>query len=43
MKRRAFMLVTAGICLGSDFLLGFAVGLAVALLMRLPPFRAEES
>ena len=37
------MLVTAGICLGSDFLLGFAVGLAVALLMRLPFFRAQES
>ena len=37
------MLVTAGICLGSDFLVGFAIGLAVALLMRLPAFRAEES
>lgn len=36
------MLVTAGICLGTDFLLGFAVGLAVALLMRRPFFRAEE-
>lgn len=37
------MLVTAGVCMGSDFLLGFAVGLAVALLMRLPLFRPEES
>jgi MFS superfamily sulfate permease-like transporter len=37
------MLVTAGICLGSDFLVGFTVGLAVALLMRLPLFRSEES
>lgn len=37
------MLITAGICLGSDFALGFAVGLAVALLMRLPFFRPEES
>ena len=35
------MLVTAGVCLGSDFVLGFAVGLAVALLMRLPYFRPE--
>jgi len=37
------MLVTAGICLGSDFALGFAVGLAVALVMRLPFFRPEEA
>jgi MFS superfamily sulfate permease-like transporter len=36
------MLVTAGVGLGSDFLWGFAVGLAVALLLRLPFFRGEE-
>jgi MFS superfamily sulfate permease-like transporter len=36
------MLLTSGVCLGSDFLVGFAVGLAVALLLRLPFFRPEE-
>ena len=36
------MLVTAGVCLGSDFVMGFALGLAVALLMRLPFFRPDE-
>jgi MFS superfamily sulfate permease-like transporter len=36
------MLVTAGIGLGSDFIVGCAVGLAVALLMKLPLLRAEE-
>jgi hypothetical protein len=38
------MLLTAGACLALNNVgLGFVIGLSFALLLRLPPFRVEDS